>query len=195
MKKNTFFLGIISLFVLNVSVFAQKDSSGIYLTVDDFKSQKLSYAINYKTERHTINDLYLFDGSLVKVKHHGEVVLLNKDTVYGYKNTYGEIFRFANNTQYEVLNPGENILLYRRVVATSPIVNPTVKAEEFYYFSKDAGSEVFSLSIDNLKRVYIRDQKFIDAINKYFQKDEQLTSYDDKRNTYTLNRLLLFSKK
>lgn len=180
---------------MNISAFAQKDSSGIYLTVDDFKAQKLSYAINYKTEKHTINDLYLFDGSLVKVKHHGDVILLDKDTIYGYKNARGEIFRFANNTEYELLNPGENILLYRRFVTTSPIVNPTVKAEEFYYFSKDAGSEVLPLSIDNLKRVYIRDQKFIEAINKYFQKDEQLTSYDEKRKTYTLSRLFLLSKR
>lgn len=35
---------------------AQTDSSGIYATANDFQQGKLSYAINYKTEKHKIKD-------------------------------------------------------------------------------------------------------------------------------------------
>ena len=38
-----------------IGVIAQKDSSGIYKTTEDFQQRKLSYAINCKTEKHKIN--------------------------------------------------------------------------------------------------------------------------------------------
>lgn len=188
MKIQIFFI-VSSLFILNVSVFAQKDSSGIYLTAQDFQNQKLSYGINYKTEKHKIDDWLFLNGSQVKVKHKGMEIMLEKAEVYGYKNTRGETFRFVNDIAYQVLNSGESILLYKRTVQTSPLVNPTVREEEHYYFSKDAASPVIDLTIANLKRTYKNDVRFIKTIEKYFQKDEELVSYDSKRQVYTVSRL------
>ncbi len=194
MKKNIPFLTAIGLLAITMNATAQKDSSGIYQTADDFRNQKLSYAINYKTEKHKINDYLLFDATEVKVKHHGTTYTLDKSTTYGYKSTTGEVFRFVGNEAYTVLNPDEDLLLYLHTTPVSPLVNPTKKVEEHYYFSKDAASAPVDLTIDNLKKAFHENSKFLASIDKYFKKDEQLSSYDEKRKTYTLNRLLQSSR-
>ena len=50
---------IISGLVFSQTTEAQTDSSGIYKTADDYKAHKLSYAINYKTEKHKIKSYFL----------------------------------------------------------------------------------------------------------------------------------------
>jgi len=100
------------LFALTQNSFAQKDSSGIYKTADDFKQRKLSYAINYKTEKHKINDNLLFNNAEIKVKHHGEKYTLQKSETYGYRSTKGQEYRFIDNKAYKILNPGEALLIY-----------------------------------------------------------------------------------
>ncbi|WP_295797474.1 hypothetical protein [Mucilaginibacter sp.] len=106
MKKLNCFLILSGCFLaLSQSSFAQKDSSGIYKTAAAFEQQKLSYAINYKTEKHKIKDDFLFSASKIKVVHEGTTYILDKNSTYGYKNTNGEVFRFVNNKEYKLLNP------------------------------------------------------------------------------------------
>ncbi len=59
MKRNQFRLLVIAALFFTLNAFAQKDSSGIYKTAHDFKNRNLSYAINYKTEKHKINSYVL----------------------------------------------------------------------------------------------------------------------------------------
>ena len=193
MKKNISFLTAIGLLAVTMSATAQKDSSGIYKTSDDFRNHKLSYAINYKTEKHKINDYLFYDATQVKVKHHGTTYTLDKSDIYGYKSTTGKVFRFVGNESYKILNPDEDLLLYLHTTPVSVTVDPLKRVEEHYYFSKDAASSPVDLTIGNLKKVFSENLKFLASIDKYFKKDEQLTSYDTKNKTYTLNRLLQLS--
>lgn len=195
MKKNIFFLTTIGLLAITMNAMAQKDSSGIYQTADDFKNHKLSYAINYKTEKHQINDYLLFDATQVKVKHHGTTYMLDKSSTYGYKSTMDEVFRFVNNEAYKILNPDEDLLLYLHTSPLDPRLDPTKTVEEHYYFSKDRTSTPVDLTIANLKKAFSENSKFLASIDKYFKKDDQLTSYDTKNKMYTLNRLLNLSRK
>ena len=194
MKKNIFFLTAIGLLAITLNATAQKDSSGIYQTADDFRNHKLSYAINYKTEKHKINDYLFFDATQVKVKHHGTTYTLDKSTTYGYKSTTGDVFRFVGNETYQILNPDEELLLYLHTTPVSVTVDPLKRVQEHYYFSKDAAGSLVELSIDNMKKVFRENSKFLASIDKYFKKDEQLTSYDTKNKIYTLNRLLQLSR-
>ncbi|GAB2821007.1 hypothetical protein [Ferruginibacter profundus] len=194
MKQKISFLTAIGLLAITLNATAQKDSSGIYQTADDFRNHKLSYAINYKTAKHKINDYLLFNSKQVKVKHHGITYTLDKSATYGYKSTTGEVFRFVGNETYQILNPDEDILLYLHTNPVDPRVYPAKKVEEHYYFSKAADSLVVDLTIGNLKKGFSENSKFLAFIDKYFEKDEQLTSYDTKNKMYTLNRLLKLSK-
>lgn len=195
MKPIIPFLTAAGLSVLNFTAFSQKDSSGIYLTADDFKNQKLSYAINYKTEKHKINAYLFLDGTKVRVKHHDTIYMLDKSETYGYKSAVGETFRFVNGVEYKILNPGEEILIYEHSDWLDPLKSPTKRSDEHYYFSKDAFGAPAYLTIENLKKAYKDNSKFHALINKYFKNDEELTSYDSKRKIYTVNRLLQLSNK
>ncbi|HEK19007.1 MAG TPA: hypothetical protein ENO28_00975 [Bacteroidetes bacterium] len=168
--------------------FAQKDSSGIYKTPADFQQQKLSYAINYKTSKHKIKDEMFFHESKIKVIHEGVTYTLDKNSTYGYKSTKGEVFRFANNTEYKVLNPGEPLMLYEL-----PKINNTSKGQfrtyPVYFFSSSAASAPQALTKENLKAAFPDNHKFHDALDENFKTDAELAAYDGFHKIYKLNRV------
>lgn len=173
---------------------AQKDSSGIYNTADDYKARRLTYAINYKTEQHKINDYLFLNASQVKVKHEGKTYLLDKNKIYGYRSTKGQDFRFVGNQTYEILNPGEAILLYKH---TEAVTNPksTFPAGPHYYFTAEVAQMPIALTIENLKQAFPKDHSFHDALDQNFKKDEDLTSYDRFHKMYKVNWLYKNSTK
>ncbi len=189
MKKNIISIvlaGIFFAFVLNVS--AQKDSSGIYKTVADFQQRKLSYAINYKTEKHKINDYVLFNDAVIKVKHHDTAYTLQKSETYGYRNMKGQEFRFIDNKEYKIVNPGEPLLIY---VYQHPSHSPkeASKYEPMYFFSTDAASAPQPLTKANLKAAFPNNHKFHDALDAQFREDDELNAYDSFHKMYKLNRV------
>ena len=179
-------------FAINVS--AQKDSSGIYKTAADFQQKKLSYAINYKTEKHKIKDNILFHGSEIKVVHEGQRYKLDKNSTYGYKSTQGEVFRFVDNKEYIVLNPEESPTLYAYKHPTSA-TKGNFKYVSDYYFSTDASSTPQSLTKENLKKAFPNNHKFHDALDATFKSDDGLASYDSFHKMYKVNHILEMSEK
>ena len=165
---------------------AQKDSSGIFKTAQDFQERKLSYAINYKTGKHKIKDNFLFNGDKIVVKHQKETYTLQKGSTYGYKNTRGEVFRFVDNKDYRVLNPDEDLLIY---VYQHPVHAPkeAYKYRPMYFFSRDAVSAPQPLTKANLKAAFPDHHKFHDALEQNFKGDAELTTYDDFHRMYKLN--------
>ena len=177
------------LFGLTQNSFAQKDSSGIYKTAEDFQQKKLMYAINYKTETHKIKSTLLFDNKTIKVKHQGKTYTLLKSETYGYRSTKGEEFRFINGMEYKVLNPGENLLLYvYQHSSHSP--KETEKYMPTYFFSTSAASAPQSLTKANLKAAYPSNHKFHDGIDADLKSDNELSTYDSFHKMYKLNWLL-----
>ncbi len=193
MKGKYTTLALISSLFISYSSFAQKDSSGIFKTSDDFMQKKLSYAINYKTEKHKINDGLLFHGAEIKVKHHGTSYSLKKSDTYGYKSTKGVTYRFVDNKTYKILNPGEPLLIY---VYHHPGHSPK-EAEKYtpmYFFSTDAASAPQELTKANLKNAYPENHPFHDALDAQFKEDNELYAYDNFHKMYKLNRLLMQHK-
>ncbi len=168
---------------------AQKDSSGIYKTAKDFQERKLSYAINYKTEKHKIKNNLLFNSKEIKVKHAGETYTLPKNETYGFRNTKGEEIRFVDNKEYKILNPGEALLIY---VYEHPSHSPkeTEKYSPLYYFSTDASSAPMSLTKANLKAAFPDNHKFHDALDAQFRSDKELYTYDQFHKMYKLNWII-----
>ncbi len=170
------------------TVIAQKDSSGIYKTAEDFQNRKLAYAINYKTEKHKINDNVLFNNKEIKVKHAGEKFTLKKSDTYGYRNTNGDEFRFVDNKEYKILNPVQALLIY---VYKHPAHSPKEiqKYAPAYFFSSDASSAPQSLTKTNLKAAFPGNHKFHDALDAQFKDDGELYAYDNFHKMYKLNRI------
>lgn len=170
---------------------AQKDSSGIYITAEDFQNRKLSYAINYKTEKHKIRDNILFNNDKIVVKHKGETYTLVKSETYGYRNTKGIVFRFIDNKEYKVLNPGESLLLYfyQHPAHTGKDVNRGLYQPE-YYFSKDANAVLQPLTKANLKAAFPDNHRFHDELDAQLKTDKDLYTYDRFHKTYKINWIL-----
>jgi len=186
--KHVYFL-ITTFFMFSVLT-AQNDSSGIYKTSEDFMQKKLSYAINYRTEKHKINDDLLFHGAEIKVKHHGTNYSLKKSDTYGYRSTKGVTYRFVDNKTYKILNPGEPLLIY---VYQHPSHSPK-EAEKYtpmYFFSTDAASAPQELTKANLKNAYPENHHFHDALDAQFKEDKELYAYDKFHKMYKLNRILM----
>lgn len=189
MKKN--FVSIIlasCLFTLSLQASSQKDSSGIYITSADFQQGKLAYAINYKEEKHKINDYVLFNDAVIKVKHHDTVYTLQKSETYGYRNTKGEDFRFVEDKAYKILNPGEPLLMY---VYQHPAHSPK-EAEKYaaaYYFSTSASAAPQPLTRANLKAAFPDNHKFHDELDAQFKADKDLINYDTFHKAYKLNHI------
>ena len=176
------------LLILSLHSHAQKDSSGIYKTASDFQQKKLSYAINYKTEKHKIRDNILFNNKKIKVKHNGQTYTLDKDGTYGFKNTRGEVYRFVDGKEYRILNPDQVLLIYVYQHASHPPKEAT-KYPPMYYFSTDAAAVPQALTKVNLKAAFPDNHNFHDALDTQFKSDGELYDYDSFHKTYKLNRI------
>lgn len=187
-KFNHFFMLAGGLLAFSTLI-AQKDSSGIYKTAEDFQQRKLSYAINYKTEKHKIKDNLLFNNAEINVKHNGETYTLPKSETYGYRNTKGEEFRFVDNKEYMILNPGEALLIY---VYKHPGHSPkeSEKYAPTYFFSANESSAPEPLTKANLKAAFSGNNKFHDALDAEFKTDTELHTYDQFHKTYKLNEIM-----
>lgn len=189
MKKINYLLAsACMLLALAQHSFAQKDSSGIYKTAGDFQQKKLSYAINYKTEKHTISDDMFFDEKDVKVKHAGVKYTLQKSNTYGYRNMQGEDFRFMDDKAYKILNPNYVVPIYTYLPPNNPGKGANRnKNLQQYYFSLNATSPLQELTKANLKAAYPSNHKLHDALDAQFKDDTGLYAYDNFHKMYKLN--------
>lgn len=186
MKKVNYFIMLVNSILLFSAAVAQKDSSGIYKTAEDFKSRKLSLAINCKNEKHRIKTNIFFNDSEIKVKHKNRTYTFLKSEVFGYRTCEQKEFRFVDNREYEIINPREQILIYKYMhLAHSP-----KNADQYpvkYFFSKDAFSPLQDLTIQNLKQAFPDNHKFHDALDVHFSNNSDLINYDSFHKMYKLN--------
>ena len=193
MKKMQFFLMMAgSLLILAQNAHAQKDSSGIYKTANDFIAGKLSLAINCATEKHKIKLNDFFGKDHITVAHEGKPYDFKKSDVFGFRLCNGETYRFSGNKDYLVLNPKEMILLYKVEVPQPKAASPK---KYNYYFSKDANSPIQDLTKENVKAAFPDNHKFHDALDENFKTDTDLASYDTFHKMYKVNHILEMSTK
>ena len=186
--RHIFSLITLSMSFISLAAFAQTDSSGIYQTGNDFKNKNLTYAINYKTEKHRIKDGYFLNDKEIKVVHHDTTYMLEKSSTYGFKDSKGKTFRFIGDNSYEILNPDEAILIYKFNTSINEAKGAPTRVV-LYFFTKDALNPPVELTKVNLKNTFPDNHHFHDALDENFKKDEELTSYDDFHHMYKINWL------
>jgi hypothetical protein len=90
---------------------------------------------------------------------------------------------------YAVLNPGEEITIYKYVHrAHSP-----KEAEKYapkYFFTTSTSDELQPLTKANLKKAFPDNHPFHDALDANFKEEKELYTYDDFHKMYKVNRLL-----
>ncbi|MEO5600003.1 MAG: hypothetical protein ABIR06_03665 [Cyclobacteriaceae bacterium] len=127
MKNRIVLLTIFSL----TTLFAFAQNSGVYLSASDFSSAKLAYEINCSTEKHKIKLNEFLNQDYITVVHDKQSQKLLKKEIFGYKDCDNLTYRFSDKSHYVIVNPTEEILLYKHTIDGSK----NQKAEVHYYFS------------------------------------------------------------
>ena len=189
--KQTLFSVLLAVFFM-ATLYAQSGSSGIYRTAQDFRSGNLEYAIQCESQSHKIKTDVMFKRNRVIVKHEGKTYKIAKDKVYAVRYCSGDVERLYQKKVYRMVNPGEEILIYKMSTLAMGKGQP---AQTTWYFSKDAASIVQSLTINNLVQSFPDNHAFHDAIIAEFKTDGELSAYDTAHKMMRINRLFLNTKK
>jgi hypothetical protein len=165
---------------------AQPECSGVYLTANDFMAGKLCYACTSRS---------MSKGSYYNLlaKSHFFIIQpdyawwrIDKEEVFAIKGCEAEVVRIFQGTNFYLLNPGENIPIYKEVMYAVGKGNTTrVK----YCFSRSPVSEILGLTIENLKAAFPDNNQFGDAIDAHFKDDSDLYAYNDMIKSFELNRV------
>jgi hypothetical protein len=185
MKMNILF------FILFISISpALYSQQGVYLNVNNFRDSKLDHTSDCAAKKSSIKLNSLLDKPYITITHDGQSTRLNKSDIFGYRDCKGNMYRFIGKRRYTILNPSEEILLYRFQIAGSK----NQKAQTLYKFSISRDQQIHDLTIDNLKRALSDNAKFHDQLTAVFDSDSDLTKYDSFYKTYQLNRVYQISK-
>ncbi len=188
MKSGNLLLAL-GLLLLAGTLSAQTSTSGIYLTAADFQQKRLQNTIN--ADATNIIDGIRLNGAsaFITVIRNGEKTRIAKDGIYGVRLRTGQTYRLVDRVAYEVLNPDDDLLLYRWETVSSA-KNPIPPR---YFFSAGADGQLSDLTTANLKKAYPDRHAFHDALDQYFTSGRSLLQFDDFHRQFKLVRLFVQS--
>ena len=126
------------------------------------------------------------------MKHEGKTYKLAKSSAYAVRYCSGAVERLYQKKVYPVINPGEDVLLYKVVTVQSGRWHTKLTT---WYFSKDAAGAIQPLTIDNLVKAFPDNHTFHDAIMAEFKTDGALAKDDTAHKMMRINRLYENAKK
>jgi hypothetical protein len=163
---------------------AQYDSSGIYLSVDDYRKGKLTLAVNCqatKKEKLKLNE-GLGSKPYVSVRHAGRNDHFDKSKIFGYKDCKKGVSRFFKEEDYLILNTSEMVLYSRKKPISLGKGGFTVVT--VYYFSATDVDPIFQLTRTNLAKVYSENRKFSSSLDYRFSSNKELIEFDTSNHIY-----------
>lgn len=176
----------ISVFTLNISAQSNLSGrSGLYLTVQDYINQKLSYSNENSNGRYKIKVAPLFNKDRVRVIQNGEKHDYFQFDLFGYRNK-NQDYIFFNDELYNIID-NSFFYMYTRVVSSVEGKVHTQKTN--YYFSKLPDGNIMDLTLFNLKRAYPENHKFQDLLDVYFRCDNDLNWYDSFNKMYKVEHI------
>lgn len=188
------FLALLSLLAVATSAQGQTAplGSGLYKSAADFRSHRLTLSVDCKTETHKLR-LHEFSGKpYVTVKHGGEDYKMAKASLFGFRDCEGHDYRFATDNQhYPILNPGEELLLYK--MEQSVAGKNTSAPLQQLFFSSSAEAPLQPLTLLAVKKAFPENHRFHDLLDAQLGKGD-LTAYDEMHRMTKINWLLRQSR-
>ncbi len=168
-------------------LFAQ---SGIYMNAGDYSAGHLSYAVNCDSAAGKIRLNHFLAKKYVNVIQGNKKIQLKKDSIFGYRNCVGKEYRFfKNNDQEFQIVENKTIVIY---IADVPVVSTTGKTGQMvphYFFSITLGSDIFPLTLIDLKMAFPGNIKFHDLLDVEFNNSKDISAYDTGHKMYRVNYL------
>jgi len=183
MKNKTKIISTV-LLIISLSTYA-KSQSGIYKSASDFKNDKLTNQNTCSGRKKIHTHDFFWSMPTVKVEENGKKYTYLKSELYGYKNCKNEVYRFYNNTEYQIAEAG-NIYVYvqqKNITQSKGFI--VVNA---YYFSTTPDGEIMPLTADNLKKAFRTNDKFLGLIEQHINA-ENVPEYDQVHTTFKINYL------
>lgn len=175
------------LVLLGLIISLRAQQSGLILNTDDFLNGRIFTA----DSRAKLHLHLLRTNGQIEIEHNDSLYRFSKSEIYGYCDVEGKSYRFFHDRVYAILNPGEKILIYSLSSGTGFKNSPLTAT---YFFSKEAGSEIYSLTLSHLLQVFSDNSAFTLVLELYCKSDTDLFVYDSFYHMYKLNHLLELSK-
>jgi hypothetical protein len=159
------------------------EDSGLYITYTDFLNHKISYT----GDRLSLNNIF-GSNKITVITNNQKKSLLKKD-VYGFHDTKEGDYRFYNNELYKVMDSGEGFSLYYAFKPEEINKGKGLVKTDEYFFSITGNSEIYLLTMNNLKKAFPDNNKFHYLLDATFKSDKNLMAYDGYAKTYKIKFL------
>jgi hypothetical protein len=166
---------------------AQTGKSGVYLSLNDYLNNKLSYEINCSTEKHTIRLNDFLNPSFITVIHNGVKTQLYKDSIYGFISCDEPLVRFQNKQHYFLAEKGPVWIFYKNESVADGKIISTIKK---YYFYTKGVAKLQELSKINLMNTFPTNHKFHDILDAEFKDGNGIELFDSFHKMLKVNHLL-----
>jgi len=177
-------IAIISLNATLVHAQNSKTTTGIYLTEQDYKLNKLTYALG-DNDKLQLNEF--LNGKNISMLYQGKKIKLAKSEIYGYK-LHNQDYRFFNNEAYGIIDTA-GFTIYKKQKLTQQ--GKGYAPVECYFFSADAKQPVLALTIENLWNSFPSQPGFRYSVQSSFKQDAELMAYDKFLNQYKLKYIYM----
>ena len=178
----------VAIIISSLEVKAQNLVSGIYLTGQDYRTNKLSYALG-NNDKLQLNEF--LGGKNVSVTYLGKKIKLSKSEIFGYR--YNNVdYRFFNNDAYKIIDT-QDFYIYSRPKLSQQ--GKGLKPVDTYYFSNSDNALIEPFTIANLQVAYAKNPKFKYTVAAQFKSDNELIAYDDAIKEYKVKYLFEQSTK
>jgi len=184
MKTITLFIAILAITSFAQNSIAQDKSMGLYLTLNDYQTHKLSFETT-EGNSNSIRLNSLFESASIVVWHDGKKQVFSKNEIFGYRFK-NEDYRFFNNSAYKIIDT-KDFYVYSRTKLSQE--GKGAKPVNTYYFSDVANSKIEPLTIGNLEVAFAKNPKFKYTIEEHFKSDNELIAYDAAIKEYKLKFL------
>lgn len=180
--KTLIAIAIISLPALRLQAQTSNGSTGIYLTEQDYKSNKLTYTLS-STDRMQLNEF--LDGKNVNLVYQGKKLTLLKSGLFGYR-LHNQDFRFFKNEAYSIADTA-GFMLYKKEKLTQH--GKGYMPVETYFYSVNLNRPIQELTIENLGNSFPAQTDFRYSIQNNFKQDADLAAYDKFAGQYKIKYL------
>jgi hypothetical protein len=173
---------IISLHALGLKAQSTKGTTGIYMTEQDYKLNKLSYVLG-ENDKLRLNEF--LDGKNISLNYHGKKLTLAKNEIFGYR-MHNHDFRFFQNEAYTIIDTAGFTIYGRDKLAQSVKGS---KVHHVYFFSINLTQPVLDLTIANLSDSFPTRTSFRYDVQNNFKQDTDLMAYDKFTGLYIIKYL------
>ena len=127
--------------------------SGIFMNAIDYQGGKLTYSMNCEIQSGKIKLNHFFSKNYIDVINGDKKIQLYKDSIYGYRDCKQIDHRFYKEYDHEYqIAENKNMVIYIADVPVTASTGKSVQLVPSYFFSKTIDSEIFPLTVINLKK-------------------------------------------